>query len=420
MKVLLSVFECSPLKGSDSYVGWSYATNMSRFCEVYALTREENKNDIESYLQDNAELKTENLHFIYIKQNTFFCKVLYRINHYLGFLGSYFVWQKSAYKAAKTICKEQDIAVCHHVSIADFRCAGYLWKIGRPFIYGPVGGGQETPDCLKEYVKGHEKSERFRNFMNRFMTLIPGYKKALNHASLIYSSNDETTECIQARIKEEHIEKLQQMTELCIDEGYLLEREGLEKENCKTVHVIVSGRLIYRKGIAMLLDVVKCIRTDVPFVIDIFGDGNQRQILQQLTERNKITDKVIFHGNVSFDIMQQNYKKADIYVLPSLRESTGTAVFEAMANKLPVVALNQNGVKYVVEDDAGILVDVISKEQIIQDMAIALKCLIEDKELRESLGNNAFEKIKCKYTWTSRAKQMSIVYSELCQRGNEL
>lgn len=61
--------------------------------------------------------------------------------------------------------------------------------------------------------------------------------------------------------------------------------------------------------------------------------------------------------------------------MPSLRETTGTAVFEAMANKLPIIALNQNGVKDIVQNDCGILVNVCSKEQVIVDLATALNLL---------------------------------------------
>ena len=49
MNVLLSVFECNPLRGSDSYVGWSYVINAAKYNNVYALTRTANKADIEIY-----------------------------------------------------------------------------------------------------------------------------------------------------------------------------------------------------------------------------------------------------------------------------------------------------------------------------------------------------------------------------------
>ena len=414
MKVLLSVFECNPYRGSDSYVGWSYVKNMSRLNDVYALTRTDNKEDIEQYLNTHPEL-SRRVHFTFVDRSRFFSEFLYKINRYLGFLGSYFVWQRAAANAAKKLCKEYDISVCHHVTIADFRCAGYLWKCGKPFVFGPVGGGQETPSCLKEYVKGHEKSEQFRSTMNKLTTLLPGYRRALRKASVIYSSNDETTEYISRRMKGMDTSKLIQLTELGIDTDYLSEREGLCKEQSDTVHIVVSGRLIYRKGIDLLLDAVKRVETDVPFVVDIFGEGNQEQYLKKKSLECGLQEKVLFHGKVDFEQMQTQYREADIYILPSLRETTGTAVFEAMANKLPVIALNQNGVKHIVENDAGILVDVQSKEQILSDFAEAIKTLIEDHALRVKLGECGYQKIREKYTWESRVKMMNNVYCDLCK-----
>ena len=414
MKVLLSVFECNPYRGSDSYVGWSYLQNMAKINEVYALTRADNKEDIEKYFAEHPDL-SQNIHVTYIERSRLFGQYLYKLNRYLGFLGSYFVWQRAAYKIAREICEKEDISVCHHVTIADFRCAGYLWKCGKPFVFGPVGGGQETPLCLKEYVKGHEKSEWFRSTMNKLTTVLPGYRKALRNAAVIYSSNDETTAYISHRMGGMDTSKLIQMTELCIDSDYLSERESLQKEAGQTVHIVVSGRLIYRKGIDLLLDAVARVKTSAPFVVDIFGEGNQEAYLKKKAVECGLAGKVLFHGKVGFEEMQSQYKKADIYILPSLRETTGTAVFEAMANKLPVIALNQNGVKHIVQKDAGLLIDVHSKEQILKDFAEAIKTLIEDPALRIQLGECGFKKIKEKYTWESRVKLMNDVYCGICK-----
>ncbi len=416
MKVLLSVFECNPLKGSDSYVGWSYAVNMAKFNEVYALTRYDNKQDIDKFCADNYIANIDKIHFIYVKQSKIWTDYLYKVNRYLGFLGSYFVWQRKAYKVAKKLNKSVEFDVCHHVSIADFRCAGYLWKIGKLFIFGPVGGGQETPDSLKSYTVGHEKSEKFRSFMNRLTTLMPAYKQALKKAKLVYSSNDETSECILKRMHKSEGSKLKQMTELCIDDKYLEERRELKKGQNDIVRILVSGRLIYRKGIKLLLDAVKEINTDFKYCVDIYGDGDQRKELEKYVADNNLSDRVLIHGKIDYELMQQKYKEADIYVLPSLRESTGTAVVEAMANKLPVVSLNQNGVKHVVKNEAGILVDLISKEQIITDMAKALTLLIETPELRIRLGEAGYKMLEEKYTWSSRAEYMNSVYTSLCSK----
>ena len=414
MKVLLSVFECDPYKGSDSYVGWSYAASLSQIHEVYAITRIENRQSIESYLSQYAN---NNLHFIFVKRSKLFSHYLYKVNKYLGFLGSYYIWQKAAYREAVNLSKDIDIDVCHHVSIADFRVAGKLWKIGKPFIFGPVGGGQETPECLSEYIIGHEKEEMIRTFLNRIMTSLPSYKSAIRHASIIFSSNDETTNCFYSLLKEGEHMKVVQLTELCISDNYLEERSTLEHLAKNSVHIIVSGRLIYRKGLSLLLDAISKVKTHKSFEVQIYGEGDQKEELEKKSRLLGIESKVTFYGKVSYDEMQKKYREADIYILPSLRESTGTAVFEAMANYLPVIALKQNGVKYIVEDDSGILIPIQDKHQIIQDMANAIDKLVENRDLRIELGKNGYQKIKEKYTWSKRSIVMSGYYKDLVLRS---
>lgn len=414
MKIILSAFECNPYTGSDSYLGWTYVLNMARFNEVYALTRIENKNDIERYCGENDV--PQKLHFVYVERSQFFAKHLYKLNPYLGFLGSYYVWQKAAYKKARELCKNTDISLCHHVSIADFRCAGYLWKLKKPFIFGPVGGGQETPECLSYYIKGHEKEERIRSFLNKVLVRLPNYRKALKRAAAIYSSNEETTQRMMKCLPEAEREKVFQLTELCIEDQYIVERSQLRREKKDIVRIIVSGRLIYRKGIALLIDAVQKISTDVNFVVDIYGEGDQKETLIRMVKEYGIESHVKFHGKVAFEEIQQRYKEADIFVLPSLRETTGTALLEAMANKLPVIALNQNGAKLVVTDNSGILINVNTRDQIIADLAAALTTLIEDYALRCRLGENGYSIIRETFSWDKRMAQMNEVYKHLCSK----
>ena len=413
MRVLLSAFECNPMFGSDPYVGWSWVSNTAKTNEVYVLLRIDHKPYIEKYCAENKIEGYKNIHFIYLPSSELFGKIVYKFNKQLAVVGQYYMWQKAAYKEAKKLHATKQFDVAHVISIADFRFPGYLWKLNIPFIFGPVGGAQETPKCLIDYIKGHEKNEKFRAWMNKLLIMLPNYKKALSHADLIYCSNAETEEVIRKKVKYADQDKVYRLTELGINDDYLREREKLLHDNSKEIHILVSGRLIYRKGIELLLDSVNHIETSRPYIVDIYGEGDQKQFLKNKVRAYKLENRVFFHGNIPFAEMQEQYKKADVYCLPSLRETTGTAVFEAMANKLPIIALNQNGVKDIVQNDCGILVNVCSKEQVMVDLATALRTLVENDSMRQAMGENAFRKIKKYYTWSQRVCAMNEVYREL-------
>jgi len=55
-KILLSAYACEPNKGSESAVGWDWALNLTRNnCEVYVVTRLNNKRNIENYLKKKTK-----------------------------------------------------------------------------------------------------------------------------------------------------------------------------------------------------------------------------------------------------------------------------------------------------------------------------------------------------------------------------
>lgn len=267
-----------------------------------------------------------------------------------------------------------------------------------------------------DYVQKYKKKEDIRSFINNVAVLLPSYKRGIKKAAAVFVSNDETIDLLRRHIDKRV--KLHQMCELGVDEAYLNTRETLQHQGNETVHILVSGRMMYRKGIELLLDAVLQIDSAVPYVVDLYGGGHQiEDVRHQIAER-QLESRVILHGKVPFDDMPEIYAKADIFALPSLRETTGTAVVEAMANKLPVVALNQNGVKYLVKCDAGILADIGTKEQTISNFASSLKTLIESETMRLDMGNRGYIRLKESYTWEKKAKDMMTLYQEIldCKR----
>ncbi len=97
----------------------------------------------------------------------------------------------------------------------------------------------------------------------------------------------------------------------------------------------------------------------------------------------------------------------DCLVHPALDEPFGRVVMEAMAMELPVIAMNRNGPREIIQHEHdGLLVEP-------EDLAAAMKRVLLDAELREHLSHNARPSIESRFHIAEHTRQMLELYSEL-------
>ena len=120
--------------------------------------------------------------------------------------------------------------------------------------------------------------------------------------------------------------------------------------------------------------------------VKIIGEGALRkELLDQITNSNLI-QKVTLHPNSKN--LETEYQNAKIFVLPSIYESFGLVLLEAMSHQLPLIAFNDcEGANQLVKDNEnGILIKSSGKRQ--RDLAGAISTLIKDKNMRQKFGKN--------------------------------
>lgn len=396
MRILYIAFACNPYVGSEAFCGWSWPLAMREHCEVYVVTRKENRVGIEKYL---TEHKISDINFFYYD-------IPDAINMYYKsgkmYMPYSILWQKTSLRFIKKLHSTYHFDYIHQVTLGDFRIINPAWKLNSKFIFGPVGGAQLTPESLKSYI-GNDKDEIKRERVNKIIKLFPSYRKALNQTDLILAANPETQDYLQQCIDKP--EKCRLLTE----NGMNVEKsnETLKSVNCDDDKVVLlwSGRMIKRKGLSFLLDVLPLVQTQKPYILKLVGDGPEITNLKKQANVLGLNEKIKFVGKVSYEDMQLLYKSSDIFVFPSLRETTGTVLFEAMANSLPIVTFDQNGASLLVTDSCGKKVNIYqSVEDIKKDFANGLTMLIDDPEKRSNLGKSAYEHVVKKYTWETKCK----------------
>lgn len=128
-------------------------------------------------------------------------------------------------------------------------------------------------------------------------------------------------------------------------------RNDLGIDRDATVFVSVS-RLSQEKNIGFMIDALAELRQrgERPFHCLLIGDGEEKDALQQRIDQHQLSDCVQLVGPVPPDEMAIYYQLGDAFIFASKSETQGMVILEAMAARLPVVAVRSSGIDDVVRE----------------------------------------------------------------------
>jgi glycosyltransferase involved in cell wall biosynthesis len=170
--------------------------------------------------------------------------------------------------------------------------------------------------------------------------------------------------------------------------------------------VLYVGRLSHEKNLAALVAACAMLDGERTHLV-VVGDGPARAELAHALAGRRVT----FTGYLEGEALARAYASADVFAFPSLTETFGQVVLEAMASGLPVVAFEAEGVCDLVTDgETGRLV----KAHDGAAFAAAVRALATSAERREVLGKEAYRQARGR-TWESVMHQITTVYGEIAE-----
>lgn len=161
--------------------------------------------------------------------------------------------------------------------------------------------------------------------------------------------------------------------------------------NLNEKKVISMGRLDSLKNFSSLINVFKLVsEKHSDWRLEIYGDGAERASLQRQIEQSGLAGQVFLKG-FTLHVLEE-LCRSSIFAMTSLSEGFGMVLLEAMECGLPVVAYDcPTGPSHIIDDGVnGYLVPMNEEQQMVERICN----LIEDRELRESMGHRAREKAK--------------------------
>lgn len=158
-------------------------------------------------------------------------------------------------------------------------------------------------------------------------------------------------------------------------------------------NLITVGRLAPEKGYLDLLYIYKDLKDlHCTWHLDIVGDGEERDKLEEFIAKNNLSNDVTLHGFKSSDEIEKLMQKSSIYVMSSYTESFGIVLLEAMSNGLPCVAFDSaEGAREIITSGRD---GYIIRHRNFLAMEKKLLDLMKDLEKRKELGKNGRAKVK--------------------------
>lgn len=196
-----------------------------------------------------------------------------------------------------------------------------------------------------------------------------------------------------------------------IDKAYFARclSEKDKRDESKKIIFMFVGQLEKIKGIDRLMNEFSH-HSEKNMELHIYGRGSLKKMVDEYSHKDS---RIIYHGFIMPEQMDQAYENADVVVVPSIwQEPFGMVAIEAYAHGCPVIASNRGGLREVIQVMGGVLIDPAKKgsiynaldyymdrKNIQKDIKAIDKQLLEtyDVECQANQYFNIFREIKEKY-----------------------
>jgi glycosyltransferase involved in cell wall biosynthesis len=317
------------------------------------------------------------------------------------------MWQKGIVPFIQKHDLQFDIA--HNVNFHSDWAPSYLWKLKKPFVWGPIG---HHPLIPKQYLKPFSikyfiKDRLTWGVKSFFWNFSFAFKKSIRKADYILCVNSSVGKILNLeKSKHEIIPAV--ATE---DFGCDIDRKS------DSFTLISAGRLVPLKGFDLtVLSFAKFCNslTEVEkekAKLIIVGSGPEKGLLKQMCKDHSIENNVEFIKWIERKDLLEIYKKSSAFLFPS-HEGAGMVVAEALSFGLPVICLDNAGPGEFINDKCGIAVSMGDYNITVEDLSSAITKLYSNQDVRLKMSKDARLHFEENFHWNRRGEQLNSIYDK--------
>jgi len=398
LRILISAYGCDPESGSEARNGWFIASALAkRGHDVWVVTHEKGRQAVEAALEREP---VSGLTIRFVGDHR-----LFQVLPKSSWMIRYMLWQRSMFAEAKKLAAELDFDVVHHLTWGSYQAGSPLWKLGRPFVFGPVGGGQVAPPAFKNYFGASWKRERIRSMMtNHMVDWLPWTRATVRKANMVIAANPET----EALARRMGASSVQSICDIALPDDFLdlpapASEPPISLDQGET-KVVWLGRRLPRKALPMAFDVMARVDPKLPIHLYVIDGQDDTPLMDPGLDR-----RVTHLGRLAWNDVRNVLSQGHILLFTSLRDSTGAQLFEALGASMPVVTLDHHGARVLIHDRVGIRVPVTTPDETVAGLAEAIEKLHRRPALRERMGEAGVAEV-AQQTVSARSVSFERVY----------
>jgi len=181
--------------------------------------------------------------------------------------------------------------------------------------------------------------------------------------------------------------------------------------NIDTLKIVSAFRMTWEKNIEGSIQFAKSLKDkNIPFVYDIFGDGNDLGQLYYLVDKYQLHNYVNIKGKIDNDGLLLQLPKYDFFVQLSISEALSVSVLEAQSVGLPCVVSNSDGlVEAVIRNKTAIVEDYLEIDKLVNSCIELWK----NKDEYHNFSKNAINFVKSNFTVEHEVDKMVKLYQSL-------
>ena len=387
MKLLISTYACAPNRGSDHAVGWNWTTEAHRLGhEVWSFVSPAHRDSIKRACRENPALG--GIHWVFPEVKAWSLKQAVEPKWERTYN---LLWQRVALRHARDLHQQVGFDAVHHLTWAGIRAPTFLGALKAPLIIGPIGGGETSPRSLRDKLGFRGRVlERIRDLSNSTITMNPMVRPGLNSASVIFVSTTDTQNLFKGTLRNKTVV----FTQLGLP---TLTGTHAERLRSGPPRFLYAGRLLYWKGVHIAVQAFAEVARQTPNArFTIVGDGPEQSRLEADVKQHNLQGNVEFIPRVPQNTLLELYRSHDLLLFPSLHDSGGFVVLEALSRGLPVICLDLGGPKDMVTPNSGVVIKNNGQNtaQVAAKMAVEISRLLASPERLTALSAGAISRAR--------------------------